>query len=167
MRWELASGSLPAGLALAPDGMLSGSPTEVGLFHFTVTVTDSGKPAQQRNQELTLQVVAPLVVEWSRYPAVNGQRVEGAIRVSNQTADDFDLTVIVLAVNEVDRATAVGYQHFKLKKNTVDLDIPFAENLPQGAYQLNADVVGEVEADNAIYRARLVTGDKLQVQQGP
>jgi hypothetical protein len=167
LTWELTSGSLPAGLTLAADGALTGTPTETGLFHFTVTVTDSGKPAQQRNKELTLQVVAPLIVEWSRYPKITGQRVEGAIKVSNQTGDDFDLTVILLAVNDLHRATAVGYQHFKLKENTVELEIPFEENLPRGAYVLNVDVVGEVEVSNTIYRARLVTPDKLQVQQGP
>jgi hypothetical protein len=61
----------------------------------------------------------------------------------------------------------VGYQHFVLKNNTVDFEIPFGENLPHGAYALNLDAVAEVEATNTIYRARLVTGEKLQVQQGP
>jgi hypothetical protein len=54
-----------------------------------------------------------------------------------------------------------------LKKNTDEFEIPFAENLPQGNYDLNVDAVGEVEATNAIYRARLAPGAKLQVVQGP
>jgi hypothetical protein len=167
LKWQVTEGALPRGITLSEDGILSGAPTEVGQFRCIVTVTDSGKPAQQRNQELALEVVAPLLVKWSRYPKVMGQRVECAIKVSNQTGQDFDFTVIALAVDETGRATAVGYQHFVLKNNTVDFEIPFGENLPHGAYALNLDAVAEVEATNTIYRARLVTSEKLQVQQGP
>jgi Putative Ig domain len=166
-KWEVGGGALPHGMTLSDDGILSGAPTETGQFHFVVSATDSGKPAHQRTQELTLQVVAPLVVQWSRYPKVTGQRVECAIKLSNQTGQDFDFTVIALAVNETGRATTVGYQHFSLKKDTTDYELTFAENLPRGEYELNVDAVAEVEATNTIYRTRLVTTDKLQLQQGP
>jgi len=167
LKWTISKGALPPGLTLTDDGLLTGAPTEVGEYRFTVTVSDGGKPGQQRNQELMLQVVAPLLVEWSRYPKITGQRVEGAIKVSNRTGLDFDFTVIMLAVNEIGRATAVGYQHFTLKKDTADFDIPFGENLPRGTYDLNVDAVAEVPATNTIYRARLVPREKLVVQQGP
>lgn len=167
LKWELTEGSLPAGIALHPDGLLTGTPTETGQFGFMVTVADSGKPAYQRRQQLSLLVVAPLLAEWGRYPKVNGKRLEGSIVVSNQTDHDFDLTVIVLAVNEMQRATAIGYQHFPMKKNTGGVEIPFGDNLAHGAYQLNVDAVAEVAATNSIYRARLVPGEKFHVQQGP
>lgn len=166
LNWEVVAGSLPPGIDLAPDGTLSGAPTEVDSFRFVVTVTDSGKPAAQRKKEFVLDVVAALVVEWSRKPKVTGRRVDAAIRVSNQTGDDFDFTLIALAVDETGRATAVGYQRFTLRKNTDELEIPFGENLAPGAYELHVDAVGEVAATNSIYRARLVTEEKLQVQ-GP
>jgi large repetitive protein len=38
--WTLASGALPAGLALAPDGTVSGTPTVPGRFGFIMRVTD-------------------------------------------------------------------------------------------------------------------------------
>lgn len=167
LTWELTAGSLPLGMDLASDGTLSGTPTEVDTFRFIVTVTDSGKPASQRKQQLILDVVAPLVVEWSKKPKVTGRRLEAAIRVSNQTGEDFDFTVVALAVNENGRATAVGYQRFTLKKDTDEFEIPFAENLPRGAYDLHVDAVGEVAATNTIYRARLAPAEKLQVVQGP
>jgi hypothetical protein len=167
LRWEVTAGSPPEGIELAPDGTLSGAPTEVDSFHFVVTVTDSGKPVAQKKKEFTLDVVAPLVVEWSKKPKITGHRLDAAIRVSNQTGDDFDFTVIALAVNENGRATAVGYQHFTLKKDTDEFEIPFGENLPQGSYDLNVDAVGEVEATNSIFRARLAPAGKLQVVQGP
>jgi hypothetical protein len=167
LKWKVTGGALPPGLVLGEDGVLDGLPTASGLFPFSVTVTDSGKPAYQRSKDLVLQVVAPLLAEWSRYPKIMGSRVEGAIKVSNQTGQDFDLTVIILAVNENGRATAVGYQHFTLKGNTIGRQIPFGENLPRGTYEINVDVVAEVAATNTIFRARLITGEKLQVQQGP
>jgi hypothetical protein len=167
LKWEVTAGSPPPGVELTEDGTLSGVPTEVDSFHFVVTVTDSGKPASERKRELTLDVVAPLLIEWSRKPKVTGRRVEGAIKVSNQTEQDFDFTLVALAVDETGRATAVGYQRFQLKKNTDEFEIAFGENLSPGAYDLHVDAVGEVAATNTIYRSRLATADKMQVQQEP
>lgn len=167
LKWQVTGGSLAPGLALGEDGILSGMPTRAGEFRFVVTVSDSGKPAHERSQELVLRVVTPLLAEWSEYPKIVGQRVEGAIKVSNETDRDFDLTVIILAVNEIGRATAVGYQHMTLQKETSELAIPFGENLPPGAYEVNVDVVAEAPAIDMIYRARLVTKEKLLVRQRP
>jgi len=167
LRWEVADGALPGGVVLGRDGVLSGVPTETGEFRFTVTVTDSGKPEVQRNQQLVLTVVAPLLVQWGRYPKVTDRRLEGSILVSNQTEQEFDLTVIAMAVNETGRATAIGYQRLALKKDTTSLEIPFGENLPQGSYELDVDAVAEVAATNSIYRARLVPKERFQMLQGP
>jgi hypothetical protein len=165
-QWKVTSGSLPGGLTVGPDGGLAGAPTEIGEFSFTVTATDSGKPLHQKTQKFTIEVVEPLVAKWSHPPKVDGQRVAGSIKVSNQTGDDFDLTVIVIAINEIGRATAIGYQRFDLKRSTLDFEIPFSENLPYGTYQINADVVAEVQATGTIYRSRLA-GGKIVMQQGP
>lgn len=166
-KWRVTSGELPLNLDLSDDGVISGLAKQLGEFRFSVTVTDSSKPPQSATQEFRLSVVTPLLVEWVKYPTVNGQRVEGAIKVSNGTEHDFDLTEIAVAVNEIGRATALGYQHFVLKKDTADLEIPFGENLPNGIYQINVDVVAEVPEINAIYRAHLVPQKPIQVQQGP
>jgi hypothetical protein len=167
LRWRVTRGELPAGLSLSEDGVLSGAATKAGPATFVVTVSDNNKPAQERSQEFTIRIAAPLTVEWSRPPKVNGQRVEGAIKVTNDTEDDFDLTEVVMAVNEIGRATAIGYQRFTLKKETEGLEIPFSETLPFGSYQLNVDVVAEVAETNSIYRSRLAPAEKIVVQQGP
>jgi hypothetical protein len=165
VRWRLTSGALPKGVSLTSEGVISGVPTETGEFSFAVTATDSGIPAQHLTQDFHLLIVTPLVVLWSIPPKVNGLRVDGAIKVSNQTGEDFDLTMIVLAVNEHGRATAIGYQHFPLKQNTTDFVIPFGENLTFGSYAVNVDVVGEVAATNTIFRARLATN--VRILQAP
>lgn len=167
LTWKLASGSLPPGITLNGDGVISGTPTGTGSFPFVVTITDSGKPPRQLNYPLSLQVVAPMLLDWNPPAKLNGQRIEGGLKVSNQTGDDFDLTVIVLAVAEDGRATAIGYQRFTLKQQTIDFPIPFGENLPWGAYRVNVDAVAEVAATNTIYRARLVSNGRLKIIQGP
>jgi hypothetical protein len=167
LKWEITAGAQPPGIDLSPDGTLTGAPTEVDSFHFVVTITDSGKPARERKKEFTFDVVSALLVEWSKKPRITGRRLEGAIKVSNQTEQDFDFTFIAVAVDPTGRATAVGYQHFTLKKDTDELEIPFGENLPFGTYDLSVDAVAEVAATNTIYRARLATPEKLQVTQGP
>jgi hypothetical protein len=53
--WQLASGDLPAGLALAAaTGVLSGTPTAVGSFDFNVQVTDAAPTTVQRAYSLVI-----------------------------------------------------------------------------------------------------------------
>ena len=51
--WSVASGALPAGLVLSPDGVISGTPTTVGPSTFTIRVDDPGAVALR---SLTLSV---------------------------------------------------------------------------------------------------------------
>jgi hypothetical protein len=165
-KWEITEGTLPSGVNLHAEGDLIGVPGEVGEFRFTVLVRDSGSPAYELRQKLVLTVVAPLLLQWGKYPAVNGKRIEGSVLVSNQTDGDFDLTVIVVAVDDNGRATALGYQHFPLKTNTSQMEIPFGENLPPGSYQVNLDGVGE-SPPATIYRARLVPKERFAIVGEP
>lgn len=45
--WSLTGGNLPVGLALASNGVISGTPAATGTSDFTVQVVDSSKPAAQ------------------------------------------------------------------------------------------------------------------------
>lgn len=53
-RWSLASGSLPAGLSLSTNGVVSGKPTAVGTSSFVVQVTDNN--AETAVQALSLTI---------------------------------------------------------------------------------------------------------------
>ena len=167
LHWSLTSGQLPPGVELEDSGVISGIATKVGDYRFTATVADSDNPPHRASKEFTISVVAPLVLEWSRFPRLQDNRIEGAVKVSNGTKDDFDLTVIVVAVNEIGKAFVLGYQRPELKKGTTDFEIPFGSTLPQGAYVVHADAVAEVPARNAIYRQRRQTPSPLQVTVGP
>lgn len=163
--WRVINGALPNGLRLDEHGEITGAPLESGNFQFALDLRDSDNPPAETEQKVTLVVETPFAVEWDRKAQVNGQRVEGAVKVSNRTGRDFDLTFVVLAVNTIGRATAIGYQHFALKRNTRDMSLPFGDSLPPGEYNVNIDAVGEEPISNRIFRARLVT--KQTVSQGP
>ncbi|HEY4661769.1 MAG TPA: putative Ig domain-containing protein [Terriglobales bacterium] len=164
--WRVVRSSLPRTLWLSDDGILTGSLSQPGEFTFTVLARDNSNPPKQTEQKVVLRTETPLTADWSRKAQVSGQRIDGSIKVSNHSGRDFDLTFIVLAVNDIGRATAIGYQHFPLKKNTMDMEIPFGEALSSGNYAVNVDVVGEEPISEHIFRARLVTG-RESVTQSP
>ena len=55
-RFALESGSLPAGLTLSEDGVLSGTPTGAGDWSFTARVVDSG--GQSATQFYHLRIIS-------------------------------------------------------------------------------------------------------------
>jgi len=165
--YALVEGAPPHGVTFTPDGVLSGTPSAAGEYRFTVSVTDSSRPLQTASRMYILRVVAPMLMQWKRYAKVSGNRLDGSVVVSNGTEDDFDFTFIVLAVNEIGRATAIGYQRITLKSGTDAFEIPFGETLPRGIYDVHVDGVAEVPAKEQIYRTRLQTKEKLAVTIGP
>ena len=165
--WRIEKGELPRGMQLEDDGTLHGRPGRGGEYRFTISLTDSGKPPQAVQREYVLNVVEALSMTWKTPAHALGNRIEGSVQVSNTTGDDFDFTFIVLAVNENGRATAIGYQHFPLKKETTDFELAFGDTVPRGAYVVHVDSVGEVPEKNEIHRVHLQTPAPLQVAIGP
>ncbi|HZQ18015.1 MAG TPA: hypothetical protein VFA90_04780 [Terriglobales bacterium] len=164
--WRLIDGALPPGIMLSDGGDFTGRLGEIGPFQFTLSVRDNSRPPKEERHLYVLRAEVPLSIDWKDRAHINGQRIDGSITVSNHTGRDFDLTYIVLAVNEIGRATAIGYQHFPLKRDTEDMELPFGETLSPGSYAVNVDVVGEEPVSNKIFRARLVSG-KESITQGP
>jgi len=171
LKWELVygQGELPTGMKLSRDGIISGIPGTPGEFHFVVTLSDSSQPALTANREFTLKVVQALVLEWKTYPRVLGNQIGGSASVSNGTEDTFDFTFFVVAVNEIGKAFALGYQRFPLRPGTSSFEITFgqSQNLPQGKYVVHVDGVAELEKKGLIYRRRLQTKEALTVAVGP
>jgi hypothetical protein len=165
--WSVADGDLPEGVSLTPEGLLSGRPAKPGEFDVTLRVEDSGRPARTLNKELDIAVAASLVLEWLQSPKVHDDRIDGSVQLSNGTKDTFDLTVVIVAVAENGRATAIGYEHFPLKPGATNVPIQFGGTLSYGAYVIHADAIAEIPTKQAILRQRLETPQPLQVIQGP
>ncbi len=164
--WRLAEGSLPPGLKLHPhNGRISGVATDPGEFRFTVMVTDSSGPQLEAKSELTITVIAGLSVEWKEYPEVKGDAISGSLAVSNQTGQELDLTVIVVAVNNIGRATALGYQHLTIAAEESEQVIPFGASPGFGSYFVRVDAVGHRPGKERVYRAAKQTTDSIEVTQ--
>ena len=160
-RFRSVRGSLPPGIALDPSGILAGTPTAFGEFHFRLEATDSSTTPVAKARDYVLTVAPPLTVAWTKQPQVTaGGAIAGELQVINGTAGALDLTVIVVAVNTINKAFALGYQHFSIGAGSQR--IPFASTLPSDTYVVHADAVGEDSEAGKIYRARLQT-DALTV----
>jgi putative Ig domain-containing protein/IPT/TIG domain-containing protein len=73
LRWRLVKGHLPRGLKLTRSGQITGVARGLGRFHLTVSVRDSGRPAQVAKARVTLVV--------ARAPTVTGvKRSRGSHR---------------------------------------------------------------------------------------
>ena len=77
--WSIASGSLPDGLILTPNGVLSGTPQKERTFTFTVMASNGVKPDAVKEFNISVQTaVAPAVpktgdgtrIEWLSLAAV-------------------------------------------------------------------------------------------------
>jgi len=168
--WQVADGSgpLPPGLQLdARSGLISGIPTAAGSFSVRVVVTDSANPPATDTQSFIIEVPDALLLEWKQAPHASKEGIAGSVVVSNQTGHTIDLTVIIVAVNEVGKAFALAEQHFSLTAESDSPAIPFgADNvLPFGKYTIHADAVGEVASENQIYRTRKKTADDFVIKQ--
>jgi hypothetical protein len=70
--WSLASGTLPPGITLGANGILSGTPTSVGSFTFTVQVTDG---ISTTTASFTIQVsLVPLTFTSNTMPTASSGR---------------------------------------------------------------------------------------------
>ncbi|GEM_PF-1280016 len=77
----VSSGSLPPGLSLSPTGVLSGTPTQVGTFNFTISSTDAQSCAG--NHSYTLIIGCPPI---TFTPAVLPAGTEGSLYSQTITA---------------------------------------------------------------------------------
>jgi hypothetical protein len=60
--WAVTGGSLPAGLTLGANGVISGTPTVVGSFTFSAQATDAGWAGNVAAASFTMTVHAPEIV---------------------------------------------------------------------------------------------------------
>ncbi len=166
--WSVASGDLPEGITLTPEGCLCGRPTKPGTLDITLKVEDSGHPSHSISKDFHVTVKPSLLLEWLETPKVLDNRIDGSVQVSNGSKETFDLTVVIVAVAVADqRATAIGYQHFELKPDADNVPIAFGNVLPRGGYVIHVDAIAEIPARDSILHQRLQTPKPLQIVVGP
>lgn len=104
-QWS-TSGSLPPGITLDPSGQLGGTPTQVGLFPFTVRVEDDGGNTGSRT--LQLQVCGPPLSLQPGDVFVTGPTGDpgcGLFLPTGQTGDRYRVGIIRTAASDPPSAT--------------------------------------------------------------
>jgi hypothetical protein len=67
--WTITNGTLPPGLDISPDGIISGTPAGGGKFSFTAQVADAGNPSLTATANLSITaVVLPLTITTTTLP---------------------------------------------------------------------------------------------------
>jgi hypothetical protein len=164
--WRVVKGDLPPGLKLHPNaGTISGAATNPGVYIFTLAASDSNTPHAQAQLSVTIQVITGLTLEWKDAPAVHGSAISGSAVLTNQTPANFDVTVVIVAVNQIGRATALGYQHFILAPQASSPVIPFTSNPGLGTYYVRADAAAHHPGHQHSYRSSKQTTDALKLTQ--
>jgi len=164
--WHLVDGELPPGCKLQHhQGKIVGVPTTAGRYQFTIAVHDSDIPKSERKREITVRVIEGLAIKWNDPPIANGKSITGSAIVTNQTALDMVVTFVVVAVNEIGRATALGYQHFPLAAQATSPVIPFSASPGLGTYYIRADVVAHRPGKHHIYRVKKEVTEPMKVTQ--
>jgi hypothetical protein len=166
--WQVVGGELPPGLRLQPHkGSVVGTPTTAGTYHFTVDVVDSSIPKLHLQRDFNIQVIDGLTVDWQDAPAAQGNKISGSAIVTNQTGEEFVLTVVVVAVNEIGRATALGYQHFRIAGGNTTQVIPFGTGITPGigTYYVRVDAVAHRPGKKHFFRASKQTSPDIKLAQ--
>jgi hypothetical protein len=156
-RWRRVRGTLPPGIALQRKGALAGTPTKPGEYQFALQATDASPRPIVQIRNYTLSVVSLLTIAWTQPPQVTAEgAIAGELQVTNGSGRTVDLTVIVVAVNAINKAFALGYQHVALGPGAQR--VPFGSTVPRDSYVVHADAVAEIAETDEIYRARLQRG---------
>ncbi|MFB3852115.1 MAG: putative Ig domain-containing protein, partial [Acidobacteriota bacterium] len=106
--YSVISGSLPVGLTLSSNGIISGTPTTSGSFNFTITSTDSTGCAGTRNYNITVIVGNP----------------PPEIAVGNSYSEALIFSEDKQTISWPGEATATGYKLFRGTLN----DLPNLQN---------------------------------------
>jgi hypothetical protein len=159
LTWRMGRGALPPGLQLDPaTGTISGAAAAAGEYEVVIRVRDSSNPPQEASSTFTTKSLPALTLDWKVLPSLQDTTISGSVTVSNRGADAVDLTLIIVAVNEVGKAFALGYEHPQLAAKTTIQEIPFSSQLPAGRYLVRADAIGENPVKYRIYRAAREAG---------
>ncbi|MCW2038080.1 uncharacterized protein with beta-barrel porin domain [Xanthomonas arboricola] len=90
--YSVASGTLPAGLTLASNGVLSGTPTAEGSTSFTIAVADAGNASATQAYTFTVSTAAPVAVADTA-----ATMSDAAVTVPVTANDTGNITAIAIA----------------------------------------------------------------------
>jgi hypothetical protein len=130
--WSIASGALPAGIALSATGVLSGLPTATGTYNFTAQVVDTEVVPQTVQKAFTIVVYPKLAITTTSLP--NGTQNSAYAQTLQATGGTAPLTWSVssgvlpagltLSSTGVLSGTPSVYGSFAFTIQVVDTSVP-------------------------------------------
>jgi hypothetical protein len=140
--YSQTAGALPPGITLSPSGVISGTPTAVGAFSFTATVTDTSNPTQTASVPLILNVLFA--------PGPNNSELQGPYAYLFQGYDDHLVGVLAYQTATAGSFTADGMGGISAGELDANhqTSAPSTTTVPTqqflGSYTLGADNRGQL-----------------------
>ncbi len=151
--WSIASGALPAGLALSSAGAITGTPTTAGAYQFSVQVTDAASLSSTQPLSITIGA-APVTVNYatilqavwndiSTPEILNVQNHSKLVAVvQGQPANVYSNDLVAWAQTALDNGVAIWMQTAESPGGDVTLTLPSAmQAIVFETYGLALDVV--------------------------
>jgi hypothetical protein len=92
--WTIETGNLPPELTLSEDGLISGTPVEEGIFHFTVKATNSTGSDTKELSILIEEEIGILEMEWANIQVFpNPTTGELQVTIAGQARNDGELRI--------------------------------------------------------------------------
>ena len=150
--WSISSGSLPSGLTLnAVSGVITGKPTVLGIFSFTVQVRDSGSPAQTATKPLSISVAINI---WSNTmaPTVVDGGPDRAAELGVKFRSDMAGTIAGIRFYKADANTGVHVGNLWTRNGTLLATVLFSNETASGWQEALFDTPVTI-ASNTVYVA--------------
>lgn len=117
LTFNITDGELPLGMTLSSDGVISGTPEEIGDFTVTVTVTDSGNPALSKSEFFNITVLDKQTIE------VVDIEIKSQPRLVYTEGDKLDLRNLIVTLIKSDLSSVdVGYSDFGANNIICDMN---------------------------------------------
>lgn len=134
--WQLTGGSLPPGVTLSSTGLVSGTPTSVGAFTFSVRLTDQSTPSASAEQQVVLSVSpAPPPGDFGLAPSSSiqqrrkGNSCSGSTRIKIVPINGF-LGAVALTVAPPSVLTATLTPASTSSSSTLKVSADFCDSWP-------------------------------------
>ena len=117
LTFNITNGQLPLGMTLSSDGVISGTPEEIGDFTVTVTVTDSSSPALSKSEFFNITVLDKQTIE------VIDIEIKSQPRLTYTEGDKLDLRNLIVTLFKSDSSSVdVGYSDFEAHNIICDMN---------------------------------------------